>query len=379
MNRICLIGTDTRGMFYSSENTMPVGGEAIQKYLLAKAFAELGYEISTVIRSADEGIDKTVDGIRVLSAFRFDAGIPGIRFFHPRATGFFRALKAADADVYYQSPAGAITGLTAAFCQLNGRKFIFRVASDVDCIPGQNLIKLWRDRVLYDYGLRHADLIAVQSRYQQQLLIKHYGLESTIVNMAMELPEEDLDGERDVDVLWISNLKVIKRPDNVLTLANRLPHVQFTMIGGRALGAEDIYSKIEREASIIPNLQFLGHVPYREVNRYIARSKLLLNTSEVEGFPNTFLQAWVRKVPVVSFFDPDGIIEREGLGRRPQSNDEMCAALRELLIRTDERERIGCAARAFALDRFSPMQAARHYIEALQRAVSARATDRPRA
>ena len=44
------------------------------------------------------------------------------------------------------------------------------------------------------------------------------------------------------------------------------------------------------------------------------RAKVLVNTSDVEGFPNSYLQAWIRGVPVVTLIDPDGVIEREGLG-----------------------------------------------------------------
>ena len=65
-----------------------------------------------------------------------------------------RRCMAADADVYYQSPAGAFTGITAWFCRMTGRKFIFRVASDSDCEKEHGRIELWRDRKLYDYGLQ---------------------------------------------------------------------------------------------------------------------------------------------------------------------------------------------------------------------------------
>lgn len=365
MKRICLVNADSSGMLCPTESEIPVGGEAVQKLLLARAFKSLDFDVSMVIRADDEDVDEAVEGIRVLSAFRFGTGVPLIRFFHPRATGFYRALSKVDSDVYYQSPAGAYTGLTAAFCKLKRRKFVFRVASDVDCIPGENLIKLWRDRSLYEYGLRRADLIAVQSRYQQQLLEEHYGLKSTIVNMAMELPTEDLDGERDIDALWISNLKPVKRPDRALSIAKRLPDVRFTIIGGQLPHYEDYYAEMKREASTLPNVQFLGHVPYRQVNEYIARSKILLNTSDVEGFPNTFLQAWVRNVPVVSFFDPDGIIDREKLGRRPGTDEQMCKAVRELVENDDERAHVGARAHAYTIDNYAPTAAAQSYIELL--------------
>ena len=363
MSRICFFGVDNYRMLNPVTNTKPINGEAVQHVLLARAFQSLGFDVSMVIRAAEEPVEECVDGIRVFSAFHWHAGLPVIRFIHPRATGVLRALGEADADIYYQSPASAFTGLTAAFCRWRKKKFIFRVASDVNCIPGQQLIEYWRDRKLYEYGLRRADLIAVQSRRQQELLEEHYGLPSAIVNMAMELPHEDLEGERGIDVLWVSNLRPVKRADRVLALARRLPDLAFAIIGGPSRGDEAHYADIERAAAKLPNLRFLGQLPYDEVNRQIARTKVFLNTSDVEGFPNTFLQAWARAVPVVSFFDPDGVIAREGLGESPRDEDEMAAALRILVEDSARRARMGAAARAYALANFSPLAAAKRYLE----------------
>jgi glycosyltransferase involved in cell wall biosynthesis len=363
VKRICFFGVDDYRMLNPATNTKPINGEAVQQVLLARAFQALGFSVRMVVQAADEPVEDMVDGIRVFTAFHWDAGIPVFRFFHPRASGVLRALNEADADVYYQSPAGAFTGLTAAFCRWKKRKFIFRVASDANCVPGQQLIEYWRDRKIYEYGLRRADLIATQSHRQTELLKQHYGLDSAVVNMAMELPREDLEAERDIDVLWVGNLRPVKRADRVLALARRLPGVRFVMIGGPIDGDEKYYADVERQASSLANLRFMGQVPYDAVNRCFARAKLFLNTSDVEGFPNTFLQAWARKVPVVSFFDPDELITREGLGVRPQTDDEMCIALEALLRDSGKRERMGNAARAYALANYSPDAAARRYLE----------------
>ena len=68
-------------------------------------------------------------------------------------------------------------------------------------------------------------------------------------------------------------------------------------------------------------------------------------------------------MPVVSYFDPDGIIKNRGLGRRPENESEMCDALQELLEDDSERSRIGEEAHAFAVARYSAAAAAKRYLE----------------
>jgi glycosyltransferase involved in cell wall biosynthesis len=50
----------------------------------------------------------------------------------------------------------------------------------------------------------------------------------------------------------------------------------------------------------------------------------------LEGFPTTFLEAWSCGLPVVTTFDPDGIVARQGLGRVVTTVDELVAQLRAL-------------------------------------------------
>ena len=96
---------------------------------------------------------------------------------------------------------------------------------------------------MFEYGLRRANVIAVQTDYQRQLLKEHYGLESAVVPMALESPVESLDGSRDIDILWISNLRPAKRPDRVLELARQLPNIGFKMIGGPVMRLFRLFSR----------------------------------------------------------------------------------------------------------------------------------------
>jgi glycosyltransferase involved in cell wall biosynthesis len=62
------------------------------------------------------------------------------------------------------------------------------------------------------------------------------------------------------------------------------------------------------------NVNVMGALSLKEAEEYISRAKVLVNTSESEGLSNTFLQAWRKGIPVVSFVDPDGMIQKNSLG-----------------------------------------------------------------
>jgi glycosyltransferase involved in cell wall biosynthesis len=240
IRRICIVGLADYPLL-SGHADAYVNGESVQHLLLARAWRDLGLEVSVVVFDHGQGAERMHDGIRAIAAHQRQGGLPGLRFVHPRMTGLVAALAAADAEVYYQSPSGSATGVTAWFCRQRARRMVYRVASDANCVPGKQLIRLWRDRKLYEYGLRRAHLIATQTLAQRQLLLEHYGVSSVTVNMAVEAPASAGRAPRDIDVLWVSNLRNVKRPELVLELARQLPHVKFTLAGGALPGLQPYY------------------------------------------------------------------------------------------------------------------------------------------
>ena len=362
--KICIVGLDDYPQLANLKDAKYVGGESVQHVLLARAWRDLGHEVSMIVHDYGQGRVTDVDGIRAVAPYSRSEGIPVLRFAHPRLTGMIGAMREIDADVYYQSPAGAPTGITAWFCRRHGKRFISRIASDLACIPGKQLIRFWRDRKIYEYGLRNADLIVAQSEQQRKLLQQNYGLKSEVLDMAVEMPTGPQPA-KDIDVLWVSNLRPVKRPEVVFDLARRLPHVKFTMAGGALPGAEDYFRSMQQAASELPNVTFPGAVPYADVGALFSRAKIFLNTSEIEGFPNTFLQAWVRGVPVVTFFDPDSLIKQRQLGRTAADFDDMVRAIQSMLDDNEERERAGERARTYAVATFGPKHIASRYLEML--------------
>jgi glycosyltransferase involved in cell wall biosynthesis len=111
---------------------------------------------------------------------------------------------------------------------------------------------------------------------------------------------------------------------------------------------------------------FHGPLSYCATNDLYGRARLLVNTSDIEGFPNSYLQAWVRGVPVVTLIDPDGVIAREGLGVAVASPEEFPAAIGELLGDSGKWRAASERCRAFMAREYGEDQVLSVYLETFE-------------
>ena len=361
---ICLIGLDNLPVLAPEFRGQAIGGESVQQTLLARALVRRGHQVSMVTADCGQHDAMVRDGICVYKAYRPTAGIPLLRFIHPRWTGLWSALARADAQLYYASCAGMHVGLLAMFCARHGRRFVFRCASDTDCDPSRLLVRYARDRWLYAYGLRRADGVLVQSAAQAQCLAQRFGLTGRVAGMLAE-PGPPA-ARRDVDVLWAGNIRRVKRPERVLELAARLPGAAIHMVGGPVSDEQALYDRIRAAAARYPNLVFHGHLPYWEASALYGRARLLVNTSEAEGFPNAYLQAWMLGVPVVTFSDPDGVIDCHGLGEVVRSPLAMRGAIQRLLTDPDALAALGARCRAYMRREYAEERILAPYLTAFE-------------
>ncbi len=283
-----------------------------------------------------------------------------------RAKAFFfdhlalsRLLHEIRPDVIYQRVGSAYTGIAARHALQNNCRLVWHVASDMDVTPFN--VKGWRpsrllkyiDKRYLEYGVRHASDIVVQTHDQNRMLGEHYGRQATMMIRNLHpVPAETLDKSGSLTVLWIANLKPAKQPEVFMRLAHAcldMPHVRFVMVG-EPLPDPAQQQAFESAAAVIPNLTYLGKLPIEEVNALLARSHLFVNTSLVEGFANTFIQAWMRQVPVLSLnADPDGLLAQEGIGFCAHGDETVLLhALREWLSDAPQRDQVGQRAQAYA-------------------------------
>ena len=318
---ICFVALNAYNLLSGREDIGHIGGAEVQQVRMALWLAARGFPVSFVTLDHGQPDGVSIGGIRVFKAYSQGAGIRGLRFFWPRWSGLWHAMARANADVYYQRGAGCETGQVAVWCHMHGRKFVFAAAHDSNWHPGLLARNhSFKERILYRVGLSLADAVTVQTRTQQCMFERNMGLATVLIRncgweslgKASARPWVHSESAP-LRVLWIGRISRQKRVEWLLDLAVACPSVVFEVVGGA--NSESSYeASIRKRAEGISNVRMRGRTPYAEMAQYYSRCHLLCCTSACEGFPNTFLEAWSSGVPLLSTFDPDGVISENKLG-----------------------------------------------------------------
>ena len=310
-----------------------IGGAEVQQAILARSLARAGYRVSMICLDFGQPQHAVIDGVTVYKSHRPEGGVPVLRFIYPRMTTMWQAMRAANADIYYQRCSAMLTSLVAEFCRRYGKRSIYAGASDTDFMPGRQEIRYRRDRWLFERGLARVDRLVVQNVNQQHACRANYRREATLIPSCYERPPNARPGGG-ASVLWVATLHQYKRPELFLELARRLPHRRFVMVGGPAYEGSkrgNYFEDVRAAARTLPNLEFTGFLPLAQVEPYFDQARVFVNTSVQEGMPNTFLQAWSRGVPTVAFVDTGATLGGTPLYQVATSMEQVAAEVERLL------------------------------------------------
>lgn len=319
--------------------TRNTGGAEWQCFLLSEELLANGWEVEVITQG-----EKLLVG-------QYEAS----EFYNPKITyhywsrskqsyllnfwRLFLLLFKTNSDFYYnRTDARLMRGASALFCRLRRRKMIYAIAHDEELVKRRyydlyrsrnilnpkNLIKkldtFLTDRLINNSEHR-ADLVLAQTFFQQEKLLSNLSLKSVVLRNSISLPNAgSLPRKKDKLVIWVANMRVVKQPMVFVDLIRKLNRSdwQFIMIGN-TLSFDTHLKKTE-----IPNLKVTGEISYEETLNYFAKASILVNTSEEEGFSNTFIQAWVYRVLLVSLaVDPDHLIADRGFGEFCDNNTDI--------------------------------------------------------
>jgi glycosyltransferase involved in cell wall biosynthesis len=350
---------------YASNSPEAVGGSERDQWLLANALTAANWSATVgVRRGLKAGERKIIGGVEYV----------GIGQDQP-LLAWHSFLSREKPDWLFWECAYHLWGAVVEIAKINRVNTIFHAAFDSDVEPRKALF--WRPRwwPLYAWGLSRTDRIFVQHSGQLARLKRRWQSKAYVLPKVCILPGIVGDqvnvkphAEREKYVAWVGMLRQHKRPDILVELARRVPDVRFVVCGGptTAMTSPSYRDRVLDELRATPNIEYLGQVAPERAQQLMADAALLLSTSDDEGFPNTFVQAWSSGTPVVSLkVDPDGIIQRLGLGAVSGNIDRAIESIAGLIHSTQRRDEIGIRARQFIVENYSASVVVRLFEHAL--------------
>jgi len=351
-------------------NGSGVGGAERQFFLFGREIAKRGWNVSYITDFLSKKNSKNCTLFSVEhSSFTYLGGSNYyilLNWLH-----LLWVMKKLSADYYVIKTPSHLLAPMAFYCSLAKKKLVFWSQTSSDFKPDQRSSRKIAN-IFSDWGINKTDIIIAQTKDQLAEILNSYKKNAYHVPSIYDELMHGADGlqeggcHKDIDVLWVGNSLSLKRYEVVIELAKKMPLVKFVL----AMNNADRYrfEQARKLSNDHENLTFLGQVPPPAMTDWFRRSKLLLNTSSREGFPNTFLQAWMRNVPVVSLgIDPDRLLVRKKIGWVvDEKNVQKCGndfsalaellvhPIKELLLNEGLRNQIGARGKKYVKENHSP-------------------------
>ncbi len=343
------------------------GGAEFQTSQLARGLAEGGLRTAHIVYPIGK-LANPIPRLQVVqrAAYRGKGGpLAKLR----EAIAIWRSLREADAGVYILRAQGIHLIVAPIFARLRGRRILMSGSNDTDFLP----LGLGRGRLgafLYRRAIGASDAIVSQTEQQQQIAAREFPrITNREVIRSFAEPAEPSDQEP-AAFLWAARVVNDKRPLKFVELAEALPEARFWMVCvTRAVGTPpELEQEVRERASRVDNLELFEQRPREELLTLLDQAVAMVVTSENEGMPNVFLEAWMRAIPVLSLrFDPDGLIERQGMGfAAGDDSDRFVSAADRLWSDRGLRARMGEAGRRYVMDTHDPAAVASKWVAAVK-------------
>jgi len=362
--KICFISLGSYPLLTSNENLEYVGGAEVKQVLVAKELAKKGYKV-TIITYGESGKKKEeFSDLIIIKTF-----LPSNNFSYlKKARLLWRSLKEADSEIYIQS--GGTPGLIAVYCSIYKKKYIKWLSSDKNVLlegigSGTSLFT----KIALYLDIKLASLIIVQNEFQKNMVEKKFKKKNVLIKNPIITPQKNTDFKTTGDqgiILWVGTIRTIKQPELFLRIAKALSDYKFKMIGGKSDSEPYLYNKIQDEVTRIKNLEFVGFIPHNKIQKYYKEASILVNTSTMEGFPNTFLEAWINYTPVVSLnVDPDEVICNKKLGLHSKTFKQMTQDVESLIHNDKLRHEMGMNARKYVKENHDIKKITNQFVDIL--------------
>jgi glycosyltransferase involved in cell wall biosynthesis len=337
--KICFIAPKAYSLFNPDVKEL-FGGAEVDLYLLATELAkDENFAISFITANYGQEQTEEIEGVKVIKSLDFKKN-PLIG-----AVRIWQAFRRADADMYMIKTISTGVFLVAFFCRLYKKTFLYRTAHSTHCDGTYLKLHLIKGRI-FKLALRTAKLVFAQNETDKENLKRTTGVSSIALPNGHKMGE--LTEKQRNTILWVGRSARFKRPELFVNLAEKMPDEQFTMICQCATD-DNKYEEFVARTKQVKNLEFIERVGFDEIDGYFQRAKVFVNTSDAEGFPNTFIQACKSATPILSLkVNPDGFLSEYGCGICCDCQLEKLVDSLNFILEENRYKNMGMNARKYA-------------------------------
>lgn len=303
------------------------GGAELQISLLAKALALQGHEVVIV----DPFLSKSFvseEGIVLVNVPDWNEGVRGIRLFWCRIPSLKKIFREQKADYYYIRTRSFLHLIPFLVAKKINSKIIIATSSSLDVLsfweklkheykPKFNFLKILTlcipNDIVFNYLLKNSDYVLLQHSGQAADLVSVKGKVAVFPNIFDFRILPKINNSSKDYFIHPGALNMLKGTKNLKQLINMLDKKIPIVIVGQPTDKKS--KKIYEQLKTMENIALTGRLSHIETIQLIANARALINTSNYEGFPNIFLEAWASGVPVISLkINPGNIFNKYSLG-----------------------------------------------------------------
>ena len=352
--------------FFLGDETAPVNGSLVQLYNLSKALSMKNVEVHYIC--ATKGKKNTE--IEIIEGFQVHWMLmkKGVFEWKRLMPLYQDHLNKIQPDALYVRGRNVLQYVAGKYAQKHDKIFVWGTNGDDSAEYWKNVkrlkqanksllkkvllypLKAWEDHYI-NKGMTMPDYIVNQNTIQKEQTSKLLKREGIVLSSYYLMPSKTHQVVKN-QVLWMARWSKEKQPELFLDMVSMSENsdVQYVMAGGYNNNYNALIDKASNLGVKVP-----GKIDYDNVNHYFAKSLLFVNTSYREGVSNTFIEAMLQGVPVLSLnSNPNNWLTDYNIGFCADGDLKRLTTYMDKLLNDKEKlKQMAADAKSFATHQFS--------------------------
>lgn len=254
-----------------------------------------------------------------------------------------KAMNKIRADIWYYRVVNTFLVALVKIKKRIGGKLIYALSMDMQARKEGWLTRYGKFyHKKFQESLQLVDYFIFQKESQKEEFFKNYNYSGEVIYNghpvlnSVSNTDNRLNIKHKMKIIWVGNLKRMKQPELYFEIVSKLNHmdIHFNMVGKSSSYYKDLVDKTSDKNK---NFKYWGQQKNHVVLDLINSSDITISTSDLnlqedssEGFPNIFIESWKYGVPIISLFDPDGLIKKYNIGIVCKDVDEIVRTIKKL-------------------------------------------------